>query len=49
MDSLPSAKRPPSDAEVEPRFVELRAICPSCGEERGYTPRQVSRQLRSVQ
>ena len=48
LDYIPLGEAPPIDAPVEPRFIELRAICPSCGLEQGYRAADVSRQLRRV-
>jgi hypothetical protein len=42
---IPLGEAPPITAQVEPRFVELRVLCPSCGHERGYQPKEISRQL----
>jgi hypothetical protein len=45
---VPLGEAPPIDAPVEPKFVELRVICPHCGSEQGYRADEVSRQLRRV-
>jgi hypothetical protein len=48
LDYIPLGEAPPIFAPVEPKFVELRAICPGCGIEQGYGAVDVSRQLRRV-
>jgi hypothetical protein len=45
---IPLGEAPPIDADVDPKFAELRVICPSCHTDQGYQPQQVSRQLRRV-
>jgi hypothetical protein len=39
---------PSVDMLIEPHFSELRVICPYCGNDGGYQPRQLSRQLQRV-
>jgi predicted TIM-barrel fold metal-dependent hydrolase len=36
---------PPIYVDIDPKFAELRVICPHCGAEHGYRQEQVSRQL----
>jgi hypothetical protein len=39
---------PPIDVMIEPRFAELRVVCPHCGADGGYQPRHLARQLQRV-